>query len=370
MTARRAVLAAGGTGGHMFPAQALAETLKARGWAISLLTDARGMRHADGIPADDRRTLSAASIIKSKPWTWPMASLAIWRGYRQARRLMKDQRPDILIGFGGYPAFPAMMAAKSLNIPIIIHEQNAVLGRVNRVRAGTAAVVASGFDRLARLPDKARDCWQVTGNPLRAPILKAAGAPYEAPDDHLRLVVLGGSLGARILSETVPAAVARLPQDIRSRLEVVQQTREENLDAARETYREAGVVAVCEPFFRDVAGHLRGAHLVIARAGASTVSELAAVGRPAILIPLKIAMDDHQTENARSLADVGAADVVSEDELSIEGLAALLQTRLGDSEDLARRAAAAKTAGRPDATERLAALAEAVADPGAPEEQE
>lgn len=361
MSQRRAVLAAGGTGGHMFPAQALGEALKGKGWSLGLLTDARGMRHADAIPADDRRTLSAASIIKARPWTWPGATLAIWKGYRQAKAALESQRPDILIGFGGYPAFPAILAASKLNIPVLIHEQNAVLGRVNRVLAGRADAIASGFERLERLPEKARDRWVVTGNPLRSAILDASKHAYEPPDGNIRLLVLGGSLGARVLSETVPDAIAQLPADLRARLEVVQQTREENLDAARRTYKEAGVAAVCEPFFRDVASHLRRAHLVIARAGASTVSELAAMGRPAVLVPLKIAMDDHQTGNAKALSDPGGADVIAEDDLTLEGLAALLQTRLRDPDDLSRRAAAAKSAGRPNATADLAALSERIA---------
>jgi len=358
---RRAVFAAGGTGGHMFPAEALAEALTARGWRIALLTDARGARHAGGIAADEQATLSAASINFSRPWTWPGALLKIWAGRGQAARLMKRFRPDVVVGFGGYPAFPAMLAAKALGVPVVIHEQNAVLGRVNRARAASAAAIASGFDRLARLPESARARWVVTGNPLRKAIGEAAGARYEPPADHIRLVVLGGSLGARILSETVPRAVARLSRAMRDRLEVVQQTREENLEDARGAYRAAGVVAVCEPFFRDVAGHLKGAHLVVARAGASTVSELAAVGRPAILVPLKIAMDDHQTENARALAEAGAADVIGEDALTAERLAALLEARLGDPDGLAARAAAARGASRPDAAGRLAALVERIA---------
>jgi len=358
---RRAVIAAGGTGGHIFPAQALAEALRAEGWAISLLTDARGMRHAGEIPADERAIVSAASPRLSKPWTLPMAALKIMRGVAQAKRLIRAGGAGLVIGFGGYPAFPAMRAARALGVPILIHEQNAVLGRVNRVMAPHASAIASGFDRLSRLPESARARWSVTGNPLRTPIVEASRTAYAPPEDTVRLLVLGGSLGARILSETVPAAVSALPETLRARLEVYQQTTEDRLESARETYRQAGVAAVCEPFFRDVASLLGKAHLVIARAGASTVSEIAVMGRPSILIPLKIAMEDHQTENAKALAERGAADVIAEDDFAPAPLSALLSDRLGDAADLASRAEAARSAGRPDATADLLRLALALA---------
>ncbi len=351
-----AALAAGGTGGHMFPAQALAEVLKARGWRVALFTDARGMVHAGAIPADRRVELRAGSIAPSKPIKSIGGAIRLAQGLMTARKDFAADRPDVVVGFGGYPAFPALLAARLAKIPYVIQEQNAVLGRVNRLFAGSAAGVAAGFAKLERMPSGAD--FTVTGNPLRQAVLAAAGAPYEAPapDGPLRLVVLGGSLGAAILSETVPRAVVALPPELRMRLKVTQQTREESLNTARKLYADAGVEAVCSPFFRDVASLLRDAHLVVARAGASTVSELAAVGRPSILVPLKIAMDDHQTHNAAALAEAGAADVVQEHELTQEGLTALLARRLADGPDLARRAAAAAQHGRPGAAEDLAAL--------------
>jgi UDP-N-acetylglucosamine--N-acetylmuramyl-(pentapeptide) pyrophosphoryl-undecaprenol N-acetylglucosamine transferase len=340
----------------MFPAQALAEALIARGWRVALYTDARGLTHASAIPAERRVELQAGSISPSKPIQSIGGALRLFRGLRTARADFARDRPRVVVGFGGYPAFPALMAAKRMNIPYVIQEQNAVLGRVNRVFARDAAGIAAGFPRLDRLA-KGAD-FTVTGNPLREAVRAAAGAPYQAPapDGPLRLLVLGGSLGAAILSEGVPRAVVALPAELRMRLKVTQQTREESLAAARKLYADAGVEATCAPFFRDVAALLTEAHLVIARAGASTVSELAAVGRPTILVPLKIAMDDHQTHNARALADAGAADVVPEHEFSQERLTALLTERLSNGPDLARRAESALACGRPDAAADLAAL--------------
>lgn len=356
-----AALAAGGTGGHIFPAQALAEALIARGWRIVLYTDARGMTHAGSVPAERRVELQAGSISPSRPFASIGGAIRLAQGLSTARKDFKADRPDVVIGFGGYPAFPALLAARQMGVPYLIQEQNAVLGRVNRLFAKKASAVASGFAKLERLPDGANHV--VTGNPLRDALRQAAGSSYEAPEPGgpLRLLVLGGSLGAAILSETVPRAVVDLPGEMLMRLKVTQQTRNESLNEARKLYGDAGVEAVCSPFFRDVAGLLKDAHLVIARAGASTVAELAAMGRPSILVPLKIAMDDHQTHNAAALAELGAADVVPEGEFTAEGLTELLRARLTDGADLARRAEAAAGAGRPDAAQALADLVERAA---------
>ncbi|MCW5725108.1 MAG: undecaprenyldiphospho-muramoylpentapeptide beta-N-acetylglucosaminyltransferase [Maricaulaceae bacterium] len=361
MSARRVLIAAGGTGGHMFPARATAEALIARGCAVRLISDARGLVHAADFPAEAADEIRAASPSTKNPLKLARAAVQLSAGVMQARRILRDWRPHVVAGFGGYPAFPALAAARMVGVRFAIHEQNAVLGRVNRVFAGSAAFVASGFARLDRAPAGARRL--LTGNPVRAEIVAAREVAYAPPAGRgrIRLLVLGGSLGARILSETVPAAIARLPQALRRRLDVAQQTREESLPMARDVYQQAGVKADCRAFFGDVGERLASAHLVIARAGASSVSEIACAGRPAIFAPLAIAADDHQAANAEELVRAGAADSIREHDLTPEGLAELLQARLQDAAGLAARAAAARALGRPDAAgvlaDALAALA-------------
>lgn len=356
MTPRRCLIAAGGTGGHIFPARAAADALIARGWEVRLVTDERGLRHTADFPAVAVDVIHAASPSTRNPVKLARAALELTRGFAQTRGIVQRWKPDAVAGFGGYPAFPALAVAQSMGIPFAIHEQNAVLGRVNRMFAARAGFVASGFERLDRLPEKARRRHILTGNPLRAPIIeaRAAGYPPLEPGGRISLLVLGGSLGARIMSETVPLAVAKLPEMLRNRLDVVQQTREESLPMARETYQSAGVTARCEPFFEDVGALYAASHLVIGRAGASTVSEVAGVGRPAIFCPLAIATDDHQAANADGLVQAVAADMLREPEFTAERVAKLLETRLSNPQDLAERAAAARSLGRPDAADTLA----------------
>lgn len=351
---KRILLAAGGTGGHMFPAQALAETLKPEGWEIALMTDVRGLKHAGKIPADPKIEVEAATISPRRPIKAIGGVIKLYKGVRTAKKFIKDWKPDIAVGFGGYPAFPAMRAAQSLKIPTILHEQNAVLGRVNRVFAAKADHVVSGFDVLHRLPNGAN--WTSIGNPLRANILKASSSKYVAPKKTIHLLIVGGSLGARLLSETVPATIALLPEDLRSRLSVVQQTREESMELAQGIYKQASVKAECAPFFSDIEKHLAKAHYVIARAGASSVSEIMAMGLPSLLVPLAIAMDDHQTINAEPLKNLGAADILPESRFTAESLKSILMERLNDSNWLNSAAQAARTAAKPDATRRLAEL--------------
>ncbi|NNC36793.1 MAG: undecaprenyldiphospho-muramoylpentapeptide beta-N-acetylglucosaminyltransferase [Hyphomonadaceae bacterium] len=349
---KRILLAAGGTGGHMFPAQALAETLKHEGWEIALITDVRGLKHAGKIPADPKIEVQAATISPRQPIKALIGVLKLYKGVRTARKFIKDWQPDIAVGFGGYPAFPAMRAAQSLKIPTILHEQNAVLGRVNRVFAAKADHVVSGFDVLHRLPKGAQ--WTSIGNPLRANIITASTRKYSSPRKTIHVLIVGGSLGARLLSETVPAAIALLPDDLKTRLSVVQQTRQESLDLARNIYKIAGVKAECAPFFSDIETHLAKANYVIARAGASSVSEIMAMGLPSLLVPLAIAMDDHQTINAEPLKNLGAADILPESRFTAESLKSILMERLNDSNWLKSASQAARTAAKPDATRRLA----------------
>jgi len=359
---KKILLAAGGTGGHMFPAQALAEHLQEKGWEIALMTDGRGHKHAGNIPAGQIIEVEAASISPKILLRHPIraigGALKLMRGVKTAKAFIKDWQPNIVVGFGGYPAFPAMKAAQSLGVPTIIHEQNAVLGRVNRVFAAKADMVVSGFEVLEKLPAGAK--WKHFGNPLRTAVIKASQRKYRTPRKNINLLIVGGSLGAHLLSETVPQAVALLPEDLRKRLSVVQQTRLESLEFARGIYKKAGVRAVCEPFFSDIETHLAKAHFIIARAGASSVSEIAAMGLPSLLVPLAIAMDDHQSINALSLNNKealknhNAAHILPETEFTPEIVKSILTETLNDSSWLKAASKAALTAAKPEATADLA----------------
>lgn len=362
MAKKIVVIAAGGTGGHLFPAAAFAEEMFRRDWRVMLMTDARGRRYAEGFPAERIEDVAAASI-SANPITAIPAALKIMRGINAAKQRFKEMPPALVAGFGGYPSFPALMAARRFKIPILIHEQNAVLGRVNRAMAGSAAIVACGFERLDRLPASAESRKRVVGNPVRLPILAVRERPYpEAPaGGRFNLLITGGSQGARIFGEVIPQGIALLPQALRARLDVVHQVRDEQLAAVKQVYQNAGVNAEVATFFKDMGQRLGQAHLVISRAGASSVTELQVAGRPAILIPFAAAADDHQTANAEGLTSVGAADVFTEQEFSPGALAALLERRLADPHGLAVRAAAARASAKPEAAKTLADLTESLA---------
>lgn len=354
------IIAAGGTGGHMFPANAFAAEMASRGWEVGLISDARGLKYAGDFPAEWKQEVGAASPNLRKFWTLPGAGLKIWKGISEAARLMKQKKPALVAGFGGYPAFPALSAARRCKVPILIHEQNAVLGRVNRQFAAKAAVVASGYARLDRLPGGVTH--HAVGNPVRAPIAAKRDEAFPPTDGDLTILITGGSQGARILGEVIPLAIANhTPAPLRARLKVVQQVREEQLDEVREVYDKVGLRHELAPFFSDMPERLAAAHLVIARSGAGTVSEIAAVGRPSILIPLKIAMDDHQAANAEALVEPGAADMVLEDNLYPNLLGELIKVRLEDAADLQARAKKAREAGTVTAARDLADLAERAA---------
>jgi UDP-N-acetylglucosamine--N-acetylmuramyl-(pentapeptide) pyrophosphoryl-undecaprenol N-acetylglucosamine transferase len=357
------VIAAGGTGGHLFPAAAFAEEMFRRGWRVILMTDARGRRYAEGFPAERIEDVPAASLSLNPITAIPNA-FKIWRGINEAKKRFRELPPSLVAGFGGYPSFPALMAARAFRVPILIHEQNSVLGRVNRSMATSAAVVACGFERLERLPAKAAGRKHVVGNPVRLPILAVRERPYpEAPaGGRLNLLIIGGSQGARLFGDVIPEAIALLPQALRTRLDVVHQVREEQVAAAKKVYERAKVKAEVQPFFTDMGQRLAAAHLVISRAGASSVTELQVAGRPSILVPFAGAMDDHQTANAEGLTTVGAADLFTEDDFTAAALAACLERRLADPHGLAVRAAAARSAAKPEAAKSLADLAEGIAD--------
>lgn len=360
---RTVLIAAGGTGGHLFPAAAFAGEMHARGWRVELMTDARGRRYAEGFPADALHDVPAATIQGANPFKAASAAIKIVRGIGAAGALLKRMDPAVVAGFGGYPSLPALEAALSQKRPVLIHEQNAVLGRVNRHYAPRAGAVACGFERLDRLPASAAARKVVVGNPVRPAILEArdAGFPAAPPGSPLRVLVTGGSQGARLFGEVTPEAVATVPAELRARLEIVQQVREEQLAGVTKRYGELGVKADVAPFFKDMGARLAVAHLVIARAGASTVTELQAAGRPSILVPLAIAADDHQTANAEALTAIGAADAIPEYDFNAASLGALLAKRLADPHDLSVRAAAARASAKIDATARLADLAEKLA---------
>ncbi len=364
------VIAAGGTGGHFFPAEALAAELIRRGHRIVLMTDARSGGLRSAVFADREHFVLQGSGIAGRGVIRAARSvLALAAGIREARRIMRDLRPAVVVGFGGYPAVaPVVAAAFSRPRPaIILHEQNGVLGRANRMLSRWCATLALSLRATTRVPAGTRT--EVTGNPVRPDIQALFDAPYTPPDAEVRLLILGGSLGARVFSDIVPAALVALPDALRARLSVTQQCRTEDMDRVRSAYDAAGITADLAPFFADVAARLGAAHLVIARAGASTVAEIAVAGRPSILVPLPGAIDNHQDANARALSDTGAAWLMPQPAFTAtaltERLAGLLTDPAGltptglTPTGLTHAAQATRAAARPDAAARLADLVEA-----------
>jgi len=361
MRSRVCVVAAGGTGGHMFPAEALSRALAASGWRIVLATDHRGEQYAQAFPAEERLALDAAT--GRGPIGMARAGVAIARGVLQARAALNRLDAAVVVGFGGYPSAPALLAALDQKRPTLLHEQNAVLGRTNRWLAPHVGAVAASFPHLQKVPAGLEGKISLIGNPVRPDIRALFDRGFVAPtsDGPIHVLVTGGSQGARILSEAVPMALAALPEGLRGRLRVQQQSRPETLEAANQIYLEAGIQAEVAPFFRDMAQSLSAAHLVIGRAGASTCSELAVAALPSLLIPLKIAMDDHQRFNAACLSDAGGAEVMLEDDVTAEGLTAVLGRLLADPARLEAMSAGARSVALPDATEALADMVEAAA---------
>jgi UDP-N-acetylglucosamine--N-acetylmuramyl-(pentapeptide) pyrophosphoryl-undecaprenol N-acetylglucosamine transferase len=354
------VIAAGGTGGHFFPAEALAAELVARGHRIVLMTDARsGGLSSPTFAGREQYVIRGAGIAGRGLWRAAKAIGALASGVVQARGILSNIGAGCVVGFGGYPCVaPILGAVLSRPRPVVIlQEQNAVLGRANRFLSGRADVLALGFAGTTRIP--AGTYTEVTGNPVRPAIAALSQAGYAAATDRIRLLVLGGSLGARVFSDVVPAALRSLPAALRARLSVVQQTRPEDMERVRAVYAADGISAELSPFFPDVADRLVAAHLVIARAGASTVAELAVAGRPAILVPLPGAIDDHQSANARALADAGGAWVVPQPRFTPDFLAERLGQLLADPAGLARAAVGAHSQARADAASNLADIVEA-----------
>lgn len=356
---RHYVLAAGGTGGHLTPAFALAAELDKRGHHVALITDTRGSEipgKPDYLPA---HVLPAGRFGKN-PLRWPAGIAAVMEGRRMARRLYDSFGPSAVIGFGGYPALPALLAATSADIPTVIHEQNAVLGRVNRLLAGRVDVIATAYPDVERLKPKHWDKTYLVGNPVRPEVLALRDQEFPAftADGLFRVLVTGGSQGARILSEVVPDGLAMLPPALCSRLQVTQQCRAEDLDAVRERYASHGIPAELGTYFEDMQTRLADAHLFIGRAGASTIAELTAVGRPAILIPLPIATDDHQAANVREMVKAGGARSIRQHKFTGSELAKQIQAMAQHPGTLANAAHAAWNCGRPEAARKLADLVE------------
>ena len=363
MTAPLLLIAAGGTGGHMFPAQALAEAMIARGWRVKLSTDDRGARYAGGFPQAVEVVVSAsATFARGGVLARLTVPFRIAGGILGATVKMLSDRPAVVVGFGGYPTIPALSAAVLTGRPRMIHEQNGVLGRVNRLFAARVHKVACGTWPTT-LPQGVTG--EHTGNPVRAAVLERAGAGYIAPGDYpMSLVVIGGSQGARILSEVVPEAVARLPEGLRRHLRVAQQARPEDLDRVVAAYEQAGILAEVAPFFADIPRRLSEAQLVISRSGASSVADISVIGRPSVLIPFAAATDDHQTANARGLVEAGGAVLIPEKQLDAASLADHIAAILGQPRSAEQMARSALAQGRPDATERLVALVEALSGKG------
>ncbi len=370
--AKLAVLAAGGTGGHMFPARALAEELLGRSWRVALVTDKRGGGFGDALPQVETRQVRAGAVTGGGLFGKLKGLANLLVGTAQAIAFLTKRRPDVVVGFGGYASIPALMAAAQLRRPILLHEQNAVAGRANRLMAARARLIATAYDRVKGLSEKEEAKTQLIGNPVRPAIQAVGETDYKAPETggDLHLLVVGGSQGARIFNEVVPEALALLPEELRGRLKLSQQVPGDALESIQAHYRTIGVQADLAAFFDDIPERLTRAQLVIGRAGASTIAELSAAGRPAILVPFPSAADDHQTANAQAFAHNGGGWVMPQGGLTPEKLAQRLAELFDRPGVLSQAAAAAKALGRPDAARRLADAVERVAGQKTPEIEE
>ena len=348
----------------MFPAQALAEEMLARGWRVQLATDARGARYAGGFPPEvERRETAAATFAQGSRTERMMAPVTMARGVMASVAAMRRERPACVAGFGGYPSLPALTAAWWLKLPRLIHEQNGIPGKVNRFFAPRVDAVACGVWPTA-LPAGAKAVH--TGNPVRAAVLDQCGAPYLEPGDWpMGLVVIGGSQGAGLFGRVVPEALRLLDPALRGRIKLSQQVRPEDMDRVQAAYEEMGLAAELRGFFEDVPERLAEATLVVSRAGASSLADISVIGRPAVLVPYPFATDDHQAANAAGLVSAGGAFMIREAELTAEGLAGHITAILSDPEGARAMAQASRSQGRPDATEHLAGLVEDLAQKGA-----
>jgi UDP-N-acetylglucosamine--N-acetylmuramyl-(pentapeptide) pyrophosphoryl-undecaprenol N-acetylglucosamine transferase len=361
------VLAAGGTGGHMIPAHALAAELKRRGHGVLLITDERGARFPalfEGMPVH----ILPAGRLGGGPIGWLKAAGSVIKGRGQAKRLYREHRPDAVVGFGGYPAFPSLLAASARRIPTVLHEQNAVIGRVNRLLAGEAEAIGVAYDEIDRLKSRYKAKTVLVGNPVREEIARLGELPFPAFDEFapLKILVTGGSQGATILSQVVPEGLGMLEPSLRRRLQVAQQCRPDDIERVRKRYAELGIPAELMTYIEDMAVKLADCHLMIGRAGASTIAELTAAGRPAILVPFAAATDDHQTANAREIVKAGGARAVKQENFTPDVLARQIEALAIDPVALNNAAARALSVGRPHAARDLADLVERIGNGVAP----
>ncbi|MBW6416818.1 undecaprenyldiphospho-muramoylpentapeptide beta-N-acetylglucosaminyltransferase [Celeribacter sp. PS-C1] len=354
------VIAAGGTGGHMFPAQSLAEVMLARGWRVKLSTDARGARYTGAFPqAVEIEVMPSATFARGGIAAKAMVLPRIMGGVFKAMSNFMRDKPAVVVGFGGYPAIPAVAAATLMKLPRMIHEQNGILGRVNQVFAKRVDKVACGTWPTT-LPEGVEGVY--TGNPVRGAILEKYAAPYIAPGDYpMEILVMGGSQGARILSDVVPEAIARLPERMLSNLRISQQARAEDLDRVTEFYQLHGIKADVQTFIHDVPKRMSESQLVITRSGASSAADVSVIGRPAIFIPFAAATADHQTANARGLVEANAAIMIPESKLTPESLAEQIENVLSHPEGALMMSQAALSVSKPQAAEELASLVEDLA---------
>lgn len=351
------VLAAGGTGGHLFPAEALAQELITRGHRVVILTDKRGDAFKSLGDKVEIRTVRAA-YLKPGIAAKAKAVFDMGLGILQAARLLRKFKPDVIVGFGGYPSFPGVYAGQKLGIPTILHEQNAVLGKANVILADKAIEIATSLPDTKGIKDANRKKVTTTGNPVRAGIVAVRAAAYEAPGADMRILITGGSQAAQVFSDVVPDAVGKLPDDVKRRLTVVHQCREDAVDMTEKKYRAAGVKAEIKSFFNDMAERLKSCHLFIGRAGASTVAEVAVVGRPAIFVPYPGHSDMQQKYNAEVVADKGGAWVMMQETFTPEALTEKIEALANNPALLEKAAAAAKSCGQPGAAQNLADVVE------------
>lgn len=360
----RFVLMAGGTGGHLFPAMALAQELRRRGHDIQLMTDHRVAAYGDKFPASATHIVPSATPSVRNPLKFVVAGTKIAWGICVAWAKLGAIRPDAVIGFGGYPVYPPFVAANLRGIPGILHEQNAVMGRANRALGKMAKVIALSFARTAKAEAFA-DKSEVVGNPIRDRVRAVMEVPYPSLDGGVvRVLVFGGSQGARVFSDLVPPAIAELPAEVRSRLLITQQCRPEDLDRVAEIYRQAKVNVELASFFDDLPERMAASHLIVSRSGASTIAELTAIGRPAILVPLPGAIDADQKNNALVMEAAGGGWIAEQATLTPQSLGTRLASLLSDPAGLGQAAAAAKSLGQPDAVSKLADVAERLAQKG------
>jgi UDP-N-acetylglucosamine--N-acetylmuramyl-(pentapeptide) pyrophosphoryl-undecaprenol N-acetylglucosamine transferase len=354
------VVAAGGTGGHLFPAEALALALSRRGVMVDLVTDERASRYGD-FPGHATHIIPSATFAGLNPFLLAGAMFKLCQGTIRGLFLFGGLRPSVIVGFGGYPTIPPLLAAVLRGIPTVIHEQNGVLGRANRLLGRRVQAIATGFRGLLAEDPRLAAKVTHTGNPIRPAVVDAAKMPYPEADGPLRILIFGGSQGARVMADIVPPAIELLPMAVRARLTITQQARDEDIARVRSAYERFGVAAEVEPFFRDLPARIAASHLVISRSGASTVAELAAIGRPAILVPLPHALDHDQRANAGMLERAGGAIMMAQTQFTPNRVAAEIARLAAAPDQLAEMAAAARGQGILDGADRLADLVMGVA---------